>query len=141
MQRSLELETVMPLAIQEAIQALPNNAFPDVAVSVTDSTGNTRAFRVTFRASENSGTQTKIVVVAGDSNSDDIGNQPMVRLYTAGSPSTVTTAVTYQTPATTEGLVCSGRGSCSADTGLCTCNTGFYGFSCSMQTALQKPNL
>ncbi len=135
--RSLALETVTALAIKEAIHALPNNAFPDVEVTVTDSTGSTRAFQVTFRASENSGTQTKIVVVTGDSNSDDIGNQPMVRLYTAGTPTTVTTAVTYATPATTEGLVCSGRGSCSADTGLCTCNTGFYGYSCSMQTALQ----
>jgi hypothetical protein len=137
--RALTLTGLTALAIQEAIQALPNNAFPDVAVSAVTGTGtHQRTFSVTFRASENSGTQTLIAVVIGDGNTDDAGNQPKVYLYTAsGTDTAVTAAVTYTTPATTEGLVCSGRGSCSADTGLCTCNTGFYGFSCSMQTALQ----
>jgi len=133
--RALNIDTVSSISIAEAIQALPNNAFPQVTVSSVTRVGTTDSitFSVTFSATENAGGQTPIVILKGDANTDDHANQPIYRL-TGG---TITPTVTVTTAATEEGLVCSGRGSCDSDTGLCACHQGFYGHSCAMQTALQ----
>lgn len=137
--RSLDLAASTKLTIEEAIQALPNNAFPGVDATVV-ATGNwKRVITVQFSSEENSGQQVPIAVVLGDSNTDDHGNQPLVKAITSSDHIKVGVVSSKSGTASefTEGLVCSGRGSCSPDTGLCTCNQGFYGFSCSHQTALQ----
>ena len=137
--RSLSLASSTFLTITEAIQALPNNAFPGVDATVDVSAAWQRIIAVTFSSEENSGQQVPIVVVLGDSNTDDHGNQPLVKAATTSDHINVGVVSSKSGTASefTEGLVCSGRGSCSPDTGLCTCNQGFYGFSCSHQTALQ----
>jgi hypothetical protein len=144
--RSLDLAASTDLTIQEAIQALPNNAFPGVEVTITDTlttsaaTKAKRVIAVSFSSEENSGQQVPIEVVLGDANTDDDGNQPKVLAAVTAADHILVAVVSSKHGSAaefTEGLVCSGRGSCSPDTGLCTCNQGFYGFSCSHQTALQ----
>lgn len=134
--RALDIATVTATTVKEAIQALPNNAFPSVEVGVTGSVSTTIDIVVTFTSADNTGAQPAIVLVTGNSNSDDHGNQPVLTTLQHLDSNPANTKVTVL-DGTKEGLVCSGRGSCSTDTGLCTCHQGFYGASCNMQTALQ----
>lgn len=132
----LDLATVTDVGLEEAIQAIPNNVFPDVTgvVSSASRTADVR-FTVTFTSSENSGPQPQMQIQGGTAT--DIhtthGNQPV---FGATGTSIVTTCSTT-TSGNKENKVCAGRGTCDVEFGLCKCNVGFYGQACDKQTALQ----
>lgn len=134
-------DTVNPIVIEEALEALPNYAIPDC--TVTTATGHDEAnfvskFAITFVNSANSGDQINLSPIQNwDSNSaggcDIDGCQPrFVKL----APAPTTLSVTETTKGTTEKLVCSGRGECNGDDGLCECYEGYFGQACEGQTII-----
>lgn len=127
--------TTTSLGIQEAIQALPNNVFETVTVgTLTSSATGDWAWTITFTSAENTGTIPLVQIVLGNTTTDDHGNQPL--LADVGA-SISAASCSQQTAATTEALVCSGRGNCQSDLGLCQCGRGYYGRACEYQTSIQ----
>lgn len=133
----IELSTIKWLEVKEALQALPNNVVPSVTGSVVATSGTGVVITVTFSSSDNAGTQPQLTIDYADKSA--AGNQPNKAAATCDGTAIVSTAVTYDTPTvgSKESKVCSGRGICDSDLGTCTCFTGFYGYACAYQTALQ----
>jgi len=128
--------TTTSLGIQEAIQALPNNVFETVSVGALTSAADTTnwVWTITFTSTENTGAIPLVQIVLGNSTTDDHGNQPL--LASVGTTISAGSCV-QQTAANTEALVCSGRGNCKTDEGLCQCGRGYYGRACEYQTSIQ----
>lgn len=125
---------VTAIAIEEALEALPNKVCPDVTVtSVATGSGEQSAFTVEFIDKYNSGAQNTIVVATGGCTDNGCD-----RIFTA-PPSGTTFAVTVLTSAGSgaENAVCSNRGSCDTETGMCLCDDGFKGQACDEQTNYQ----
>ncbi|CAK9114232.1 Tenascin (TN) (Cytotactin) (GMEM) (GP 150-225) (Glioma-associated-extracellular matrix antigen) (Hexabrachion) (JI) (Myotendinous antigen) (Neuronectin) (Tenascin-C) (TN-C), partial [Durusdinium trenchii] len=124
------------LEIQEALVALPNNVIPSVTVTLETGGSDTTHYEymVTFSASENSGTQPLLEIDASDKSA--VGNQPVKAAAVNLEYGTGLTEVTRHQTGTEESKVCSGRGICDTETGICSCFTGFYGHSCDRQTSL-----
>jgi len=121
--------TASAIMIEEALEALPNEAIPSVTVSGTSLTAGTGNLVVTFTASLNSGDQAMLVSnVAG---CDTAGCQPK---FTA--PASGTVGVTATSTGSTEWAVCSNRGSCNSDSGDCECFNGYTGEACQIQTII-----
>jgi len=125
---AIELDTASAIGVEEALEALPNHAIPDVNVTKTV-TGNVVDWKVTFVSARNTGAQGgKLgVETAGCTLS---GCQPHYDGTTADG------TVTTDTAGSTEAAVCSNRGSCVGETGTCECNSGFYGEACELQTVI-----
>jgi len=120
--------------IAEAIQALPNNVFESVTVGITASPAAANwIWTVTFSSTENTGTIPVITIVQGSATLDDHGNQPVLTTLVGFSAA----SCAVSTAATSEGAVCSGRGNCKSDEGLCQCGRGYYGRACEYQTSIQ----
>jgi len=118
--------TVTASAIKEALEALPNSAIPGVTVSRTDA----QNYVVTFDHAALKGPQTRLTV--GTSGCTENGCQPMYTEILAGGTVTVATNVA----GTHEWAVCSNRGACDADSGLCVCYNGYSGERCDIQTVI-----
>jgi len=118
------------IEIEEALEALPNEAIPSITVTTTTAFSGTGAaiFSITFDSSLNSGNQNLLTVnKAGCSTA---GCQPKY----AGAAGDV--AITEATSGTTEWAVCSNRGTCNGDSGDCECFDGFTGEACEIQTII-----
>lgn len=132
----IALSAVVPTGIEvkEALEALPNHAVPEVTVTVSDGAGNpasttTRVWSITFKDARNSGDVTLEANTVGCTTQ---GCQPVV----TGIAGSHTAVVTKFTAATTESLVCSARGDCDSEMGLCKCYDGYTGEACEMQTII-----
>jgi hypothetical protein len=130
--RPFDSTTVTALAIQEEFKRFPNNVVPSIASTVSGLGGATVTITVTFNHEDNSGTQNLLVVEYDDDSTT--GHQPIRAALTGGGAMTVSCSRTTQ--GTEESSVCSGRGTCNQETGLCECHQGFKGVRCSSQTYL-----
>jgi len=119
-------QTVTAGAIEEALEALPNSAIPGVTVTMTSAT----VYVITFDHAALKGPQAALVADYAGCNVN--GCQPRFVAF-AGSG---TMTVGRSTPGTHEWAVCSNRGACDADTGLCACYNGFSGERCDIQTVI-----
>lgn len=130
---AIDVETASAVSVKEALEALPNQAIPDVTVT---STGTAAAgnldFQVTFSSDANSGDQEMMGVSIAGCALD--GCQPV---YTGVTSSGTTTAsVAETTKGTEENEECSRRGACNKESGLCECYQGYYGEACQFQTII-----
>jgi len=114
------------LSIEEALEALPNHAIPDVTVTGDFTTGAATVV-VTFVSPQNAGDQAALVINSAGCETN--GCQPKYKALTGTAPSIAET-----TKGTKEWSVCSDRGQCDAETGDCACFPGFTGQSCEIQT-------
>jgi hypothetical protein len=123
------------IAIEEALEALPNNAIPTVTVgTLVENTLNVDyTFTVTFTDVETKGNQPALTVGLAGCTLD--GCQPVYYGVYDGS-AVLGTATVTQTDGTAERSECSGRGICDNEQGLCTCFEGYYGVSCNKQTII-----
>eukprot|EP00924_Labyrinthula_sp_SR-Ha-C_P009490 maker-scaffold_2-augustus-gene-25.2-mRNA-1 protein AED:0.16 eAED:0.16 QI:216/0/0.33/1/0/0.33/3/0/624 len=128
----IDVATATSISIEEALEALPNGAIPQISVSSTGTAASPPLnFLVTFTAEGNSGDQPLLVVNKAGCTVN--GCQPV---YTGLSGTTPNGAVTETTKGTEERLECSRRGVCDPDSGLCNCFTGYYGEACQLQTVI-----
>lgn len=122
---------VSTISLEEALEALPNEVIDDVVVTAdTAGSGEQAAFLVEFVSQYNSGTQN--MIVQKTTACVDSG----CRVVSKGLSSGVSIAITVQTAAGSqaENAVCSNRGKCNTETGLCECDDGFKGQACDKQT-------
>lgn len=117
------------IAIREALLSLPMRAIDDIDVAVTTATTGSLIFTVTFISDQTPGDQPALNVYVDGCTVD--GCQPY---YTGMVGGTVTATVTETQKGTAERAVCSNRGICDSETGVCTCFSGFYGQACEKQT-------
>lgn len=124
--------TVTASAIEEALEALPNQVVPDCSVADNGALSATsRSFDVSFTHSSNSGNQNQLVVNSAACN--DAGCHIVhVGLTSGGTTSTVVIQGTAD--ADYENAVCSGRGTCNSETGECGCVEGYRGQACEIQS-------
>jgi len=130
------------IQVEEALEALPNHAVPNVTVTVsTDGTDFHRKFQVTFVHPRNSGDQHELELLA--TACADNGCQPRtsgLSAFTAKATSASGvvsgTRVSETTKGTTENVACSGRGNCNTDDGTCECHEGYKGIACETQTII-----
>lgn len=136
--RALDVDALSTTVVKEALQALPNNALPEVTVGFTDNT-NSITFTVTFTSASTPGTQNLMRVLYGSAseNHSTAGNQPKYGLTANPPASGSAVACTRVTVGTEEAKTCSGRGTCNHESGKCVCNVGFQGHSCNVQTTSQ----
>mmetsp|Transcript_23961 Transcript_23961/g.32104 ORF Transcript_23961/g.32104 Transcript_23961/m.32104 type:complete len:321 (-) Transcript_23961:106-1068(-) len=126
----LNVATVTPLEIEEALTGLADSVIPSITTSVASASDSSTIFRVTFSDKENSGVQNLLDVTTGDFSAS--GNQPSFSTTGVSSAS-----CERETSGTEESDVCSGRGNCDKETGQCKCYDGYTGKSCSSQTSLR----
>jgi hypothetical protein len=118
-------------AIEDALEALPNQVVKDVSVSETQGVSDTVRFGYTVEFNANTGTQ-NLLVLNTDGCEDD-GCQPRINGLSGVSAKKVSTQIFT---GTTEANECSGRGNCDSETGICECTEGFTGEACEQQTVL-----
>jgi len=125
---AIDIDGLTPLAIKEALIALPNQAIPDVEVVQPDP--NTEKYEVHFDEVTNPGAQ-ELLVVDGTACSAS-GCMPEMAGHTG------TVVVTRTASASTlENEPCSNRGTCDTTTGICACEGGYYGEACQLQTIIR----
>lgn len=125
------------IAVKEALVGLPNLAVPSASVSVTKGTngdgGDSYTIDIAFDDPLTSGTQPDLTIVSTACNSD--GCQPRFLGLACDGGATVSTSIDVTSnPGTSEFDVCSSRGVCNTETGLCECHEGFTGNNCDTQT-------
>ena len=105
------------LAINQALLDIPNGVFEHLKVTATyDSTNKDMVFTITFTENPGNLEQLSLHEAPGDLNFD----------YT----------VSTVTDGNKEEVVCSNRGLCDHNTGLCKCFKGYFYDDCSVQSAL-----
>lgn len=132
---ALDLAAISASAIQEALQALPNDAIPSITV-VDQTTSASNKFKITFSDPATTGNQKPLVINTAACTAD--GCQPItngISSTNCGGTCSALGTVT-STDGTTENAVCSNRGTCDGETGLCECYEGYYGESCDEQTII-----
>jgi len=122
-------EDLTAIAVEEALEALPNHAIPSVTVTrdATEYGNNHLHFLVTFSSPANSGDQPAMTI--DNAGCDVDGCQPR---FIAATNAAV--AITETTKGTKERKVCSGRGECDSEAGVCECYDGYHGQACEGQT-------
>merc|ERR1719197_1051057 len=120
-------------SIQDALEALPNFAIPQIEIDVNLANKAAPVIDVEFTDGHNTGKQTLLVVK--DHASCEHGSQPKFVKVTevAGAKADITCSVArialtnneYKEHAT-----CSNRGICDQSTGLCNCFDGYFGSAC-----------
>lgn len=124
------------LQVEEALEALPNHAIPNVTVTKEADSDPNRQWRITFIDTANSGDVTELEAHIAGCSLD--GCQPRYNGVTG------TSQITDGTPSvgsagikgTTERTTCSGRGTCNTDDGVCECYDGYKGRACEKQTII-----
>jgi len=121
-------------SIQDALEALPNFAIPQVEVDVDISTPASPKIEVKFTDGHNTGKQNLLSFVSRAAC--ESGSQPLFRVANtnpAKGDLTCTVARLAATPAGStyrESATCSNRGICDQSTGRCNCFDGFFGLAC-----------
>jgi len=117
-------------SIQDALEALPNFAIPQVEIDFDMSTPAAPKIDVTFTDGHNTGKQQLLQYVA--KSACESGSQPLFRTTAANGDLTCTVARTKLPPNSNyrESATCSNRGICDQSTGRCNCFDGFFGLAC-----------
>jgi len=124
-------------AINDALQALPNQVIESVTVARTSSTGTDAEgflYTITFTSSHNAGTQNLLKVNIDGCNRS--GCTPIFSGVTSADDEPITVTVADATTTKKESAVCSEHGLCDTETGICNCFSGYYDEDCSKQTVL-----
>lgn len=121
--------TENPIELEEALEALPNHAIRDCTVTYNLNTDD-HEWSVTFEGKGNTGNLPIMVVNSEQCNAQ--GCHPVIEGLTGAG----TAAVTILTAGTNENIMCSGRGDCDTDKGLCECFEGYTGQACEKQTII-----
>jgi len=131
----IKLTGVAPTGIEvkEALEALPMHAVPEVEVSMASDLLDDRRWEVTFMSTSNSGL---VDLTVNNVACTAQGCQPVVQGVTADVVTVTNPTGASLGAATTESLVCSDRGDCDADNGLCVCYEGYMGEACEAQTII-----
>jgi hypothetical protein len=123
------------IAIEEALVSIPGNVIPSVTVSDLTTTATNFQFKVTFSDPVNSGPQNVLVIDIADHSA--AGNQPISSGITCGDSNPATVVVDNTSiPGTPYSHICSGRGNCDEETGICVCHKGFNGLACNLQNTI-----
>jgi len=136
----IDAYTPTAIEIEEALEALPNNAIPSVTVTGSVDGSNVGSFEVTFDHHSNAGLQPKLQVIADACTAS--GCQPKSNGVAAwsGANSGNNAAVAHKAHATgftnEEFLSCSQRGICDTESGDCQCFKGYTGQACETQTII-----
>jgi hypothetical protein len=120
-------------SIQDALEALPNFAIPQIEIDVDLANKKAPVIDVEFTDGHNTGKQPLLVVM--DHAACKSGSQPKFEKVTlvSGANADITCTVT-RVPLTNneykEHATCSNRGICDQSTGLCNCFDGYFGSAC-----------
>jgi hypothetical protein len=138
-------DQISVIEVEEALRSLPNHAITSVDVTFVEAdVANfnvvdlwTYTLEITFTHAQNSGIQNTIMVESTPCTTD--GCQPIntginVAETDVGDGAGISYAKSQS--ATTENAVCSNRGMCDTESGLCTCLDGYYGQACESQTVI-----
>lgn len=130
--RVLDITTATAITVKEALESLPNRVIPSVSMTMTGSlAGGTIEYVATFDNKINSGDLPMMMI---DTATCSIaGCQPHKGTAMAGA-GTVTASVAETTKGTKERVVCSNRGLCITEDGVCQCSAGYTGVACESQT-------
>jgi len=120
--RTIKPKTMTESQIEEAFQSLPMNVVPKAKVTVTST-----HFDIQF--TEGAGPASAIEAVVASCQTH--GCQPVSAGYGGGL------GVSVQTKGARVLSVCSSRGKCDSSSGLCMCESGYYGEDCSKQTTVR----
>jgi hypothetical protein len=123
-------------SIQDALEALPNFAIPEVEVDVDQSTKASPVISIYFTDGHNTGQQKMLQLITRAEC--EHGAQPKFEVSTTNDAAnkgdikcTLTREDAY--PANNvyrERATCSNRGICDQSTGLCNCFDGYFGLAC-----------
>lgn len=131
---AMQATSISPISIKEALEALPNQVVPSVTVEYDTSGGATtdtsRVFKVTFDDPMNSGDQNMLTVVSSACTNN--GCATISNGINGGGSTSVT--VHQSAGSDNEASVCSNRGTCDTETGLCVCFNGYKGIACQKQS-------
>lgn len=120
-------------SIQDALEALPNFAIPEVEVDVDISTPTKPKITVHFTDAHNTGRQSLLVVKPRAVC--EHGSQPKFEVLNADkSKGDIDCGVTRETikkgHVYRESATCANRGICDQSTGRCNCFDGYFGLAC-----------
>lgn len=120
-------------SVQDALEALPNFAIPEVEVDVKQTTKAKPEITVTFMDGHNTGKQSLLQVIS--KAGCESGSQPLFRVDSKNANGDITCTVTREDPIPAfskyrESATCSNRGICDQSTGLCNCFDGYFGLAC-----------
>merc|ERR1719498_1793265 len=120
-------------SIQDALEALPNFAIPQIEIDVNLANKATPVIDVEFTDGHNTGKQPLLEVKDHAPCAD--GSQPKFEKVTtvSGATADITCSVArvpLQNNDYKEHATCSNRGICDQSTGLCNCFDGYFGSAC-----------
>jgi len=121
-------------SIQDALEALPNFAIPEVEIDVDQRDKKKPIVVVTFTDGHNTGKQNMVEFVARAKC--ESGSQPLFRTVNAdATKGDIKCVVTREAPKPAgtvyrESATCSNRGICDQSTGRCNCFDGYFGLAC-----------
>jgi hypothetical protein len=130
--RTINARLMTATQIQEALQSLPNNCVPEVEVTLT---AGSPSQQVDIRFIGGAGpvpTNSLISLKAVTTPCTVHGCQPFSNGVTGNAVS-----MTLQTTGGRKLSICSSRGKCDSSSGLCSCESGYYGEDCSKQTTVR----
>jgi hypothetical protein len=120
-------------SIQDALEALPNFAIPQIEIDVDLANKKAPVIDVEFTDGHNTGKQPLLVVM--DHAPCKSGSQPKFEKVTLVSGAKADITCSVKRIALTnneykEHATCSNRGVCDQSTGLCNCFDGYFGSAC-----------
>merc|ERR1711981_1345504 len=122
-------------SIQDALEALPNFAIPEVEVDVDQATVTAPKISVFFTDGHNTGKQ-KLLTFIPRAKCAAGGAQPLFEVANTDlTKGDIACTVARQAPVPAgsnyrESATCSNRGICDQSTGRCNCFDGFFGLAC-----------
>jgi len=121
-------------SIQDALEALPNFAIPEIEIDVTQTDKKKPIISVEFTDAHNTGKQNMLEFMARAKC--ESGSQPLFRVTnTDATKGDIKCTVSREAPKPADSIyresaTCSNRGICDQSTGRCNCFDGYFGLAC-----------